>query len=333
MAGISQKKIILLDINYPNYRTEREILAPFQVDIKDIQTNENRKIILDSVKNADAVMVREVKIDSKIINNMKKCKIIVRYGIGVDNIDLEAAARKKIFVANVPNYGTEEVSDHALALLLAVSRRIVKRDKDIRKGVWGVGADEPIYSFKGKILGIIGFGRVGKAFYHKAKNLGFKELLIYDPYFGNKYNYFEKVISVDIKKLCSHSDVISLHAPLTTENFHLIDESSLSLMKKNVIIINTARGGLIDEEALVKYLKEKKIFGAGLDVFEKEPPDRYNPLFELDNVVVTDHTAWYSEESLNELQKKAAQEVKRVFSGGKPQSWINSWEDENETQK
>ncbi len=328
MARVSQKKIIILliDINYPNYKIERETLASFQVEINNININGDKRVILNYVKKADALMIRETKIDSEIIKNMEKCKIIVRYGIGVDNIDLIAAANKKIFVANVPDYCTEEVSDHALALLLAISRRIVKRNADVKRGIWGVGVNEPIHSFRDKTLGIIGFGSIGKSFYKKVKYLGFKKVLVYDPFFKNVNDCFKNVSSVGIKKLCSNSDVISLHAPLVLENYHLINESNLKLMKKNVIIINTARGGLIDEEALAKYLKSRKIFGAGLDVFEKEPPDKNNPLFELENVVLTDHNAWYSEESLMELQRRAANEVKRVFLGKKPKSWINRWE-------
>lgn len=317
-------QIVIINANYPNYEAEKEELSSFPVEITHINTSWNFEDIIPAVRNADAVLVRETPLNANVIESMECCKVIVRYGVGVDNIDLSAARDKKIYVANVPDYGSEEVADHAVALMFAVARRVVTRDRDVRKGRWNVGEQEPIYSFAGKTLGIVGFGRIGQTFYRKVSGLGFGRILVSDPYPQNVKGTIEKV---DLETLCQESDIISLHAPLTKENYHLIDSGKLSLMKPNTVLINTSRGGLIDEKALTEALKQNQIFGAGIDVFETEPPSLEDPLFTLDNVVVTDHTGWYSRESLQDLQNKAAREVARVLLGDTPKHWVNRWED------
>ena len=181
-----------------------------------------------------------------------------------------------------------------------------------------------MYSFNHRTLGIIGYGRIGRAMHRKASCLGFGRTLVFDPYLQEAPAGAKRV---DLDSLCSEADAISLHAPLTRENRHLIDETRIAMMKPTCILVNTSRGGLVDEEALADALAEGRLFGAGMDVFESEPPRRDHRLFMLDNVIVTDHTAWYSEESLHDLQTKAAQEVARVLYGSKPLSWVNRWED------
>jgi len=324
MTGISCARVVLVDVNYPDYEAEREILAPFQANLEHVAAQGALDRTVDAVRDAHAVMVREAPIPRDAICAMSQCRIIVRYGVGVDNIDLEAARSRRIFVANVPKYGGDEVADHSIALLLAVARRIVQRDRAVRNGIWGVGPREPIYSLSNRTLGIIGYGRIGRTMHQKASCLGFGRTLVFDPYLREAPAGVERV---DLDTLCSEADAISLHTPLTSENHHLIDTTRIALMKPTCILINTSRGGLVDEEALADALAEGRLFGAGIDVFEYEPPMRNHRLFLLDNVIVTDHTAWYSEESLRDLQTKAAQEVARVLSGGKPLSWVNCWED------
>jgi D-3-phosphoglycerate dehydrogenase / 2-oxoglutarate reductase len=323
LAEKSQLKVVVINADYPHYEIEKDILNPFSINLLAVNTNSDAELI-DAIQDADAVLVRETVLNKKIISAMESCTVIVRYGVGVDNIDLDAAREKGIYVANVPDYGSEEVADQALALLMSVSRRIVTRDRDVRNGKWSIGAKEPIHSFNGKTLGIVGFGRIGRTFHRKVSGLGFGKVLVYDPFLKDEESGITKA---DIETLCLESDVISIHSPLTKDNYHLINAEMLSLMKSSAILINTSRGGLIDEEALSKALEKHMIFGAGLDVFETEPADLSSPLFQLNNIVVTDHTGWYSEESLQDLQRKAAQEVARVFSGDKPISWVNCWED------
>ena len=324
MDSESRLRVVVINAHYPNYETEREILSPFRPELVHIDTGGNLERLIEVVQNADAVLTRETLIPREAIEVMEQCRVIVRYGVGVDNIDLSAARQRRIYVANIPSYGSDEVADHAVALLMAVARRIVTRDKDVRNGAWGIGAKEPVYSFGGRTVGVVGYGRIGRAFQRKVSGLGFDRVLVYDPLVSEVAETCELV---NLETLCSQSDVISLHAPLTKENRHLIDEAELAIMKTNAILINTSRGGLVNDEALAKVLKEEKIFGAGIDVFEHEPPAKTHLFFNLKNIIVTDHTGWYSEESLRDLQTKAAQEVLRVFSGNRPHSWVNSWED------
>lgn len=324
MAGISQCKIAIIDAHYPHYQAEQEILAPFQAKLDHFTTNGDPIKIREAVRGVKAVLVREMPISAETISAMQECEIIVRYGVGVDNIDLAAARERHIYVSNVPDYGTHAVSDHAVALMLAVARRIVQRDHAVRDGAWNIGAAEPIHSFYGKTLGLVGYGRIGRLFHQKAAVFGFEKVLVYDPFLKDVPG---DVDVVGLETLCQQADVISLHTPLTKDNYHLLNATRLDILKPTAIIINTSRGGLIDEDALINALQTKKLFGAGLDVYESEPPKQNHPLFSLDNVVLTDHTAWYSQESLYELQKKAAQEVARVFSGDSPLSWVNRWED------
>lgn len=316
-------RVVIINAHYPNYETEREILSPFGATVEHVDAGADPEWIAAAARDADAVMTRETRIPAGCIQGMTKCKVIVRYGVGVDNIDLAAARERGICVANVPDYGSDEVAAHALALMMAVSRRVVQRDKAVRNGAWGIGAKEQIFSLRGRTLGIVGFGRIGRSFRNQASGLGFARTLVCDPFAKPEPG----IEVVDLDTLCRESDVISLHAPMNKQNYHLINEDRLALMKPNTILVNTSRGGLVDEQALYAALKSGLIFGAGIDVFEQEPPGTAHPFFELDNAIVTDHTGWYSEESLEDLQRKAAQEVARVFSGERPRSWVNRWED------
>ena len=173
----------------------------------------------------------------------------------------------------------------------------------------------------GRVLGLVGYGRIARALERKMRGLGVARVLVYDPLV--QAGALSGVESVDLNSLCQESDFISLHAPLTRDTSRIIDSARIALMKPTAILVNTARGGLIDETALVEALRSKRIFGAGIDVFQHEPPSRDHPLFALDNVVLSDHTAWYSEESVAELQTKAAQEIARVFRGESPEHWVN----------
>ena len=315
------KKIVLLNVNYPNYEVEKRILAPFDAEIIHVITNDDLNASIEAARFADAVMTRETLLPKAFIEALRQCKVIVRYGVGVDNIDLETAGKRSIYVANVGDYGTETVADHAIALMYGVARRISQRDQDVRQGLWGIGAKEPLFSFDGKTLGVAGCGKIGCAFIRKCSSLGFSKVLGYN----RSIKKIDGVQMTDLDTLLANADVLSLHLALTPETKHIINRETLKKMKPNAILINTSRGGLINQEDLAEALKQGKIFGAGIDVYEQEPPVKDNPLFSLKNVIVTDHTGWYSIESLEKLQYKAAMEVARVFKGGKPESWVNRW--------
>ncbi|EAC1360364.1 C-terminal binding protein, partial [Escherichia coli] len=278
---------------------------------------------LRQVSNADAIMVREATVSRPMIEAMQQCRVIVRYGVGVDNIDSQAAKEKGIYVANVPDYGSEDVAEHALALLLAATRRIATRNRDVRDGQWGIGQREPMFRLAGKILGVVGFGRISRCFVQKASGIGFKRILVVDPLLTDKQASQAGVTRVNLDTLCREADFISLHAPLTPDTHHLIGEAELAKMKPSAVLVNTSRGGLIDEQALINALLQQRIFAAGLDVFESEPLSAKSPLLQMDNTLCTDHTAWFTEESVVELQSKAAHEVRRAFEGEHPLNWVN----------
>lgn len=317
------KRILVIEPGYQEYSSELDVLKEYSPELKVIKQGTLKKELLEAVKLADAILVREATVDKEVIDAANNCKIIVRYGVGVDNIDLDYAKSKKIFVANVPDYGSEDVAEHALALLLATSRRIVKRNNDVHNGIWGVGQTEVMPRLSGKVLGVIGFGRIAQCFVKKASNIGFSKIIAFDPMFNNQIGEKLGVQKASLEEVCSQADFLSLHAPLMETTKNIINKDTLKLMKKNLVLVNTSRGGLVNEDDLYDALKNQKIFAAGLDVFNQEPINKNNKLLTLSNVITTDHTAWYTAESVIELQRKAALEVKRVFSNQSPINWVN----------
>lgn len=317
------RHVIVVGHGYDEYRTEEAILRPYGVG-RVATTDPDDASFGEHLAAAEAIMVRETPITAEHIAAAPKLRVIVRYGIGVDSVDLEAARERRVYVANVPDYGAEDVSDHALALYLALQRRIVSRDRAVRDGAWNVGQSEPMRRSGTLRFGLVGFGRIARALHRKLIALGARDVLIHDPAFDRAPEGTELV---DLATLVERADVVSLHAPLTSATRHMIDAEMLGRMKPEAILINTARGGLVDEQALVEALRAGRL-RAGLDVFEAEPPAADNPLFALDNVVLSDHTGWYSETSIEELQSGAAHEVARVFSGQPPSSWVNRWDDD-----
>lgn len=305
---------VVLDDGYADHTLEADVLAPLGLTVVERPCHGDPDMVCRMVQGAHAVFVRESPVTAQAMDAMQECRVIVRYGVGVDAIDLNAAAARGIVVANVPDYGIEEVSDHALALLLAVERRLVTRDAQVRAGGWNISRTEPMRRLGTLTLGIIGQGRIGQAFRRKASALGFAQILVHDPSAPH---------SCALDDLLAQSDIVSLHIPLNAQTEHLIDATRIGQMKRGASLINTARGGLVDEVALAAAIKRGSLRGAGLDVFSKEPPSADNPLLALPQVVITDHSGWYSESSVQDLQRKAAEEVARVLSGQAPRHWVN----------
>ncbi len=314
--------VVILDEGYAPYEIERSILEPLGARLEARPCGGDAAKVVEAVRGASAVLVRESPVTAEAIAGMRVCRVIVRYGVGVDNIDRAAAAARRIYVANVPDYGFEEVSDHAMALMLGVIRRIPARDRATRNGAWNLGRAEVMHRIAGTTLGTFGYGLIGQAFCRKAAAFGFARILVCDPQLKTAPAGTQLV---SLETLFREADVISLHAPMTSDTRHVVNRERLALMKPNAVLINTARGGLIDEAALTEALREGAIFGAGLDVFETEPPDVNSPLFALTNVIVTDHTAWYSEDAVGDLQRKAADEIARVLRNEEPRNWVNRW--------
>lgn len=311
-------KVIVLDDGYASYETERKVLAPFAAEVIVAPCYGDAGRVLEVAADADAVLVRETPLPAAVIDGLARCRIIVRYGVGVDNVDLERAAERGIPVANVPDYGVDEVSEHALALLLALRRRIPERDRAVREGRWGSPPGAPIRRADTLALGLLGCGRIGERFLRKAMALGFREALVFD-----QRPPPPATTAVDLDTLCARADVISLHLPLTADTRHLLNAERIAALRPGVIVINTARGGLIDETALAESLVSGKLGGAGIDVFEHEPLAPDSPLRDAPNCILSDHFAWYSEQATGDLQRLAAEEIARVFRGEQPLHRVN----------
>jgi len=311
-------KVVITDCNHPSIEIERKMLSEINAEL--ILSNCNtEEDIIKVAKDADGIINQRVPITRRVITLLNKCKVIVRYGVGVDNIDVKAATECGIIVSNVPDYCVDEVSTHAIALILNCARGISLLDRKIREEEWGFTLAKPLFRTQGKTLGIYGLGRIGSAVAKKSMGFGLK-IIAYDPYVSKVNN---RIKMVDFPQLLSESDFISINASLTDETWHAFKENELKAMKKTAYLINTARGSIVDERVLYKALREGWIAGAGLDVLEKEPPDWDNPLLKLDNVVFTPHSAFYSEESYIELKTKVAEAVISVLSGRLPKSIMN----------
>jgi D-3-phosphoglycerate dehydrogenase len=272
--------------------------------------------ILSVAKDADAILVTYAKLTREILIQLTKCKAIGRFGLGVDNIDLPTAKEKGIAVNYVPDYCIREVSDHAMALLLALIRKIPLSNKLVQSGRWEMPAVVPIRRIEGTVLGLVGFGNIPRLVAPKAQAFGIK-VIAYDPYAKPEVFKAAKVESVDFDTLLKTSDYISVHAPLMAATRGMMNAAAFAKMKKGAYIVNTARGPLIDEPALIAALDSGQIGAAGLDVVTAEPLAKDSALLGRDNVIVSPHTGFYSIEALNELQTKCATDVASVLSGEK----------------
>lgn len=323
---MSKHMVAVVSLGYESYAIERDILKAIDAELvlapQDCITEAE---VIAAGREADALLVREAPVSARVIDALVRCRAIVRYGVGVDNIDLEHARKKRIYVANIPGYGTEEVSDHAAALLLACVRDLRTRDTNLRLGRFETDISGPIYRTTGKNLGLVGYGLIGRALHRKWQGFLPQRVLVFDPYAPSEVIRERGAEAVDLDELFVESDYISLHAPLTDQTRHLINAKSLAKMKPTAIVVNTARGELIDEEALASALAEGRIAAAGLDVFDREPLANNHPFIGLPNVVLSGHVGWYSKDAVRELQTRGAQEVVRVLSGSAPQCWVNRW--------
>jgi D-3-phosphoglycerate dehydrogenase / 2-oxoglutarate reductase len=272
--------------------------------------------ILAVARDADAILVTYAKLPGELLRRLTRCRAIGRFGLGVDNIDLPAAKTLGIAVNYVPDYCLREVSDHAMALLLALARKVTFANKLVQSGRWEVPPIVPLRRLEGQELGLVGFGNIPRALAPKAKAFGLK-VLAHDPYVAKDVLAAAGVEGVGFDELLRRSDFISVHAPLSPTTRGMMNESVFARMKKGAFLINTARGPLIDEAALIAALDSGHLGGAALDVVAEEPPTKDSALLGRDNVILTPHTAFYSVEALEELQSKCASDLARVLSGEK----------------
>ena len=256
-----------------------------------------------------------VRMDEKIFKALPTVKCIVRYGVGVDNVNIDDATKYGVQICNVPDYGTREVADQALALMMALVRKVCLTNKIIRENVWDYRKEIPIYRLSDCTVGICGVGRIGSEFAKRVEALGCK-VIAYDIDEKNQNRTFPDFIEfVSFDELVKRSDIISIHCPLDNNTYHMFGKDEFSKMKKSAYIVNVSRGGIIDVDALLWALENQEISGAGLDVVEKEPLTSRNPLLAFDNFIISPHTAWYSEQSSIDLKRKVAEEGLRFIKG------------------
>lgn len=312
--------VTVTDSVFPNLDPVRGVLSKIGADLR-LASEPSPAAIVEAAKDADALLTTYAKVTAEMIPQLSRCRIIGRFGIGVDNVDIAAATAKGIVVTRVPDYCLDEVSDHTMALLLASARKIPFLNARTHSGTWEMKAAVPIHRLRGQVLGLVAFGQIPQLVAPKAKSFGMR-VVSCDPYVPQELFAKAGVDRVEFEELVAISDFISIHTPLTPATDHLFNADIFRKMKPTAYLLNTSRGPIIDEAALADALDKKEIAGAAIDVMEKEPTTR-SPLFGRDNVIVTPHTSFYSEESLVDLQTKAAEEVVRVLSGQAPRNPVN----------
>lgn len=317
----SNWKILITDYAWASIEPERQVLAEVGAELTAAETGDEADL-QTLAPMMDGILTCWNPVREPVIVAAKQCQIIARYGIGIDNIDVDVATEQGIVVTNVPAYCMDEVSDHAMGLLLACARKISRFDRAVRSDIWNQNIGPEMHRIRGKTLGIVGFGRIGQAIIPKAKAFGLT-INVCSPRTDPKRIRQHGAEKVSFQELLTTSDFITIHAPLTQETEHLFSVAEFRAMKPTAFLINTARGGIVDTAALTIALRNGDIAGAGLDVLETEPPEPDTELLTFDNVVVTPHAAFVSEDAILELEVTAARCVAQVLTGQLPESVVN----------
>ena len=316
------RRILITDIAWPDLDIEKEVLAAVEGKVM-VAGDGTPEEIIALAPQADAILTCWKDVPAEALDIAPNCRVVSRYGIGLDNIPIGRATELGMLVTNVPDFCLEEVSDHVMALLLATARQLFPLARTPDRSDWTRETPRPIPRVKGQTLGLIGFGNIARALVPKALGFGLR-VMAYTPRLRPEDAPQGVEVTNDLATLLAASDYVSIHCPLSEETAHLIDDAALAQMKPNALLINTSRGGVIDEGALVRALKEGRIAGAALDVTDPEPPSGDNPLLSLENVIVTPHAAFYSVAATAELARKAAENVVTVLRGGVPKTLVNA---------
>lgn len=320
-------KVVITDFDYGDNDVERAILEPIGAEVVALQAKSEVDLI-PHMGDCDAVMNQYERVGAKAIAAMKRCKVIARYGVGVDIVDVEAATARGILVTNVRDYCTEEVADHAIALWLALTRKLLQYNHATHEGIWHWKAARPVPRLRGRTMGIVSFGHIGQAIAERARVFGV-EIITYDPYLDPDFVRGKGAEPVSKDELLARADAIMMQVPMTKETRHFLGPDEFARLKPGVVVVNTGRGPTVDNKALYDALVAGRVAGAGLDDPEEEPAKRKhwdpkdNPLFTLPNVIVTPHVAYYSEESIQLARETAASEVARVLTGERPKNPVN----------
>lgn len=316
-------KAVMTDFSFELPDVERSIIEPLGCELIANKEHQSQDALVELVRDADFVMTQFAPVDAEIIGAMQKCKVIVRYGIGVDNVDLTAAAKKGIPVCNVPDYCIDEVADHTLAMILDLCRRTTQNALTVSGGEWQLGVPlSDMRSLKSQTVGIVAYGRIGREVALRLR--AFKcRIVATDPIADPEQMRADGVEPVTLEQLYSESDIITLHCPSTDSTRHMINSDSINKMKNRVLLINNSRGTLVKTDDLAVGLEEGKIGGAALDVTDPEPINADSPLVKMENVLVTAHVASASPQAVNELRTQVANTVSTAFKGGQLPNIVN----------
>ena len=310
-------KVVITDCDHGDIEEEKRIFGQMGAELSWLQLKTEEDLIREC-RDADGLLIQYAPLTRKVLEQLPRCKVLSRYGVGVDSIDLKAATDLGIIVANVPDYCVDEVAIQAVTLFMALIRKTVFFDQKVRAGHWDFTEGGPIHRIRGKTMGLVGCGKIGMEVAKMASTLGM-QVLAFDPYIQKA----EGIRLVDLDTLLEESDFISIHCPLNESTRHLIGGKAFHQMKKRPLIVNTSRGPIIDGTALIEALKGGLISGAGLDVLEKEPLDPQSPMLKMENVIFSPHMGFYSEESIRELNRRTAENVADVLLGKWPRSVVN----------
>ena len=313
--------VVITDYYYESIDQEQAVMAELGAELRDYHCKTEDEVIAVAA-DCDALICQFAPITRRVIESLRCCKVIVRYAIGVDNIDLKAAEERGIYVCNVPDYSIDEVSNMAIALLLDCAKKLTYLASQVKQGNCSYTVVKPLYRMEGKALGLVGFGRIPQAVAKKMAGFGL-QMLTYDPMVNEAAAKELGVTPVSLEELLERSDYVSVHCPLLPATRHMFDREAFRKMKPTAVFINTARGAIVKEEDLIWALENGEIAMAGIDVTETEPIPVDHPLLKLPNALVTPHAAWYSEEAVKSLQLKVAQEVARVLGGEAPLHPVN----------
>jgi D-3-phosphoglycerate dehydrogenase / 2-oxoglutarate reductase len=311
--------VVITDCDHDTIDPERQVLSGHDVELRLAQCRTPAEVA-ERAGDADVLINQYVPITAEVLDALPRCRLVVRYGVGVDNVDLDAAAARGVWVANVPDYGRDEVADHTLALAMTLLRGVAILDRSVRAGGWDLGPARPLRRLGTLTYGVVGCGAIGTAVAGRAAGLGMR-VVGYDV---DQVRSQPPIQRLPLAELLASADLVSLHAALTVDSAHLVDAAALAAMKPTAYLVNTARGGLVDTEALLAALDAGELAGAALDVLEQEPPaGSGRALVGHPRVVATPHAAWYSQEAFLTLKTEVAREALRVLEGGQPRSPVN----------
>ena len=316
------QKVVITDFAFDNIDLEREVLAPVGCKLESLKSGKDQALI-DLVKDADAVITQFAPVNAAVIGAMQKCRVIVRYGIGVDNVDLKAAAAKNIPVCNIPDYCIDEVADHTLALILAATRQVVPCDSVIKSGQWKLPVPlTALHALKYMTVGLVAFGRIAREVAARLKPFKCR-ILVFDPMVSATAVTEAGCVPATLDELLAQSDLVSLHCPSTEKTKYMINATTIAKMKKGAILVNASRGTLVETPAMVAALQSGQLSAAAMDVTDPEPPGADHPLLKLPNVVITPHDASASPQAVRKLRADAAGIAAMALRGEKLPSIVN----------